>query len=639
MDPRDRVTPTLEPVGHAATTPAPDVKQEVGQAATIAVGSQGPLGVAPPTQASTPPGVHAMIGHFAIHQRLGAGGMGEVFAGEDVHLGRPVAIKLVRSDVDGEAYRARLLREAQAMARLEHPNVVRVYEIGNDAGRLFVAMELVDGDTLTRWLRAPRSWPDIVAMFEQVGSGLAAVHRAGLVHRDFKPDNVLVDRSGRARLTDFGLARLDAPGTVSPMANPLTQTGAVMGTPAYMAPEQRFGADVDARADQYSFCVALRVALGAVGAWDAVPELRGVVARGLAYDAPDRYASIDELVAALAAVRAAATASAPIVAPVIAPPAVAVAATPTLPGGNTTQITRRSNLGLVVIACVGLIVVGLVAMAYIKRSTTPGGDRPAYVIQPQPPAIDAGVEVVAVVDAAVVAPADAAAVVLAPVDAREAPRHHKAVADAAVVAVVPDAAAAVASTAGELPPITPPTVQDTLEPAASVGGPGHLDVVRDAIRDLGYDMVDVDHLDVAALATAHDQAHGRDMLIVGVKLGLAKRRHGDCDAAAPLFAAATANNTGIPWASDPDSAWNARAWFSVGLCELAAGDLARGRDAVNKSWVSGNQIEVQVVLAILQYEAGEQKVAHAMFQQASRTDNARVRAAVQRWLAGTGLKL
>src|SRR5258706_4045543 len=147
----------------------------------------------------------AVLGRFVLKRRLGRGGMGEVFAGEDVDLGRPVAIKVVRADTDHPAYHARLLREAQALARLEHPNVVRVYEVNSDRGRLFIAMELVDGATLTAWLKQLRSWQDIVAMFLQVGLGLSAVHRAGLVHRDFKPDNVLIDRDGKARVADFGL--------------------------------------------------------------------------------------------------------------------------------------------------------------------------------------------------------------------------------------------------------------------------------------------------------------------------------------------------------------------------------------------------------------------------------------------------
>jgi len=253
------------------------------------------------------------IGRFVIRKRLGEGGMGVVLAGHDANLGRAVAIKLVKAEVDRPAYRARLLREAQAMARLEHPNVVRVYEVGSDRGRLFVAMELVDGITLTTWLAGQRRpWREVVAMFAQIGAGLAAAHRAGLVHRDFKPDNVLIDRDGRACVADFGLARLDrslaAAAAASPeLAMSLTRSGMMMGTPGYMAPEQQGGSDVDARADQYSYCIALREALlgGRVvkldrSTWRHVPAaLRAIVERGLAFEPDARFPSMDELLGAL----------------------------------------------------------------------------------------------------------------------------------------------------------------------------------------------------------------------------------------------------------------------------------------------------------------------------------------------------
>ena len=233
------------------------------------------------------------LGRFVVRGQLGAGGMGVVFAGEDVELARPVAIKVVRGDVDQPAYRDRLLREAQAMARLEHPHVVRVYEVGTDRGKLFVAMEFVDGVTLTKWLAAtPRPWREILAMFGQVGAGLAAVHKSGLVHRDFKPDNVLVDRSDHARVADFGLARVE-----DNSMPPLTRTGLVMGTPGYMAPEQQWGSDVDARADQYSFCVALREATKKAA--DLPRPIRAAIVRGLSYDPAERFASMTELLAAL----------------------------------------------------------------------------------------------------------------------------------------------------------------------------------------------------------------------------------------------------------------------------------------------------------------------------------------------------
>ena len=232
------------------------------------------------------------IGNFRIHARLGEGGMGVVYAGRDVDLDRPAAIKLLKAELDRPEDHARLLREAQAMARFEHPNVVKIYGVGTDRGRLFIAMELVDGTTLAGWLEAKHSRAEILAMFAQVGEGLAAVHRAGLVHRDFKPQNVLVDRAGRARVADFGLARFDDSG--------LTRTGAVMGTPGYMAPEQQLGRTVDARADQYSFCVALRAALGDADVWTTTPPaIRAAITRGLAHDASERFAAMDELLGAL----------------------------------------------------------------------------------------------------------------------------------------------------------------------------------------------------------------------------------------------------------------------------------------------------------------------------------------------------
>ena len=271
-------------IAHVQTTPA---EQDLAQGSTLGMGDAPPPG---PTTGELAAGTR--LGRFVVRAQLGQGGMGIVFAGEDIELGRPVAIKVVRSDIDQPAYRDRLLREAQAMARLEHPHVVRVYEVGTDRGRLFVAMEYVDGETLTKWLVPARPWRDIVAMFVQVGDGLAAVHRSGLVHRDFKPDNVLVDRGGQARVADFGLARVE-----DNSMPPLTRTGLVMGTPGYMAPEQQWGSDVDARADQYSFCVALREATKRNP--DLPKAVRAAIARGLAYDAAERFPSMAELLAQL----------------------------------------------------------------------------------------------------------------------------------------------------------------------------------------------------------------------------------------------------------------------------------------------------------------------------------------------------
>jgi WD40 repeat protein/predicted Ser/Thr protein kinase len=210
------------------------------------------------------------IGRFTIVRELGAGGMGVVYVAYDEQLDRRVAVKLLRGAAPSPDASHRLAREAQAMARLSHPNVVTVHEVGTFEGQVFVAMEFVDGQDLRGWLKATqRSWREVVDAFRQAGEGLAAAHDAGIVHRDFKPDNVLVGKDGRVRVADFGLAHAfddpveprEADITASHSSGrlhvSLTRTGAIMGTPAYMPPEQFSGTRTDARSDQFSFCVAL----------------------------------------------------------------------------------------------------------------------------------------------------------------------------------------------------------------------------------------------------------------------------------------------------------------------------------------------------------------------------------------------
>ena len=226
------------------------------------------------------------VGRYLVLSSLGAGGMGVVFAAYDPQLDRKVALKLLRANLGANAKeaRTRLKREAQAIAQLNHPNVVGVYDVGTtDDGDVYIAMEFVEGDTLTTWLkRWPRTWREILEVFQQAARGLMAAHSVGLLHRDFKPDNVLVGGDGRVRVTDFGLARslfLDdsnrgaitaqtngrisqsTPAAGSPLQVDLTATGTVLGTPRYMPPEQLMGPTIDARADQFSFCVALYEAL------------------------------------------------------------------------------------------------------------------------------------------------------------------------------------------------------------------------------------------------------------------------------------------------------------------------------------------------------------------------------------------
>jgi tetratricopeptide (TPR) repeat protein len=222
------------------------------------------------------------FGRYKIVHRVGSGGMGTVYSALDPTLDRTVALKVLHDKVESADAEQRLLREAQAMARLSHPNVVTVHDAGMKDGRPYVAMEFVEGYDLRTWLRREkREWREIIDQFVAAGDGLAAAHAAGLIHRDFKPGNVMVGSDGRVRVTDFGLARAadaadwEAPGTSpaslampvadaessSPLETPLTQAGTVLGTPAYMAPEQALEGRADHRSDQYAFCVSLYVAL------------------------------------------------------------------------------------------------------------------------------------------------------------------------------------------------------------------------------------------------------------------------------------------------------------------------------------------------------------------------------------------
>ena len=285
------------------------------------------------------------IGRYVVLSRLGEGGMGVVYSAYDEALERKVALKLVRESRAGDEGGVRLRREGKAMARLSHPNIAPIYEVGEHEGQVFVAMEFVAGQTLSRWLtprdgdgdgdeRRRRGWRAIVATFIEAGCGLAAAHAHGIVHRDFKPENVMVGEDGRVRVLDFGLARaqaermpaggaVDETGRPSVLAIQLTRTGDAVGTPAYMSPEQFAGRSADARSDQFSFCVALYEALygarpfvGATiyelanavrsGSIAATPQgptapawVRAALLRGLEVEPADRWPSMGELLAAL----------------------------------------------------------------------------------------------------------------------------------------------------------------------------------------------------------------------------------------------------------------------------------------------------------------------------------------------------
>jgi serine/threonine protein kinase len=267
------------------------------------------------------------IGRYRVDEHLGAGGMGEVYLGHDEELDRKVAIKRVLPGIADARAQERLRREARALAKLSHANVVQVYEVGEHEGRTFLAMEYVEGETLGGWLRAEqRSWNEVLDLFLDAGRGLAAAHRAGVVHRDFKADNVLLGHDG-VRVADFGLAlagegpQMEA-GELPQGEARLSTVGAVVGTFRYMPLEQLRGKEVDARSDQFSFCVALYEAL-----WHRPPfesrtyaerirelehkhakrppgrrvphEIWRVLRRGLASSPQARWPSMTELVDAL----------------------------------------------------------------------------------------------------------------------------------------------------------------------------------------------------------------------------------------------------------------------------------------------------------------------------------------------------
>ncbi|CAN5794227.1 hypothetical protein BH11MYX3_BH11MYX3_32530 [soil metagenome] len=304
--------------------------------------------------------VGGMLGRYVVLSELGKGGMSVVYIAYDPELDRRVALKVVRGDKLTEAHRARLHREAQALARLSHPSVVTVFDVGDLADDTFVAMELVDGTTLREWCTQPRTWREVVRVLALAGRGLAAAHAAGIVHRDIKPDNIVVSATGEVKLVDFGLARdlgdrsaesgdgtsgdpdpgddLDhstASGSTLRRLEQITQHGHVIGTPAYMPPEQRGrSVDADERSDQFSFCATLYEALYhqkpfkssrklvvdpeeqltvaekrgvAIRSLAAPPPkktdvpawLQRVVSRGLAVDRNARYPSIDALLVEL----------------------------------------------------------------------------------------------------------------------------------------------------------------------------------------------------------------------------------------------------------------------------------------------------------------------------------------------------
>jgi serine/threonine-protein kinase len=282
----------------------------------------------------------ATIGRYLVVSLLGRGGMGQVYTAYDPELDRRVAIKLLHLARGSEGARRLLVREARALGKLSHPNVVQVHDVGEHEGDVFVAMELVEGQSLDAWCRRePKpGWREMLDAYVDAAKGLHAAHEKGIIHRDVKPANILRGADGRVRVADFGLAanrgaveggemKPGPDGWAATVAQRLTATGTRAGTPLYMAPEQHDGARVGAASDQYSLCVALHEGLYGVPAFrldasdrtlaslvalkkagppaappagSSVPAwVYGALRRGLAPRPEDRYASLPDLVAAL----------------------------------------------------------------------------------------------------------------------------------------------------------------------------------------------------------------------------------------------------------------------------------------------------------------------------------------------------
>ncbi len=267
-----------------------------------------------------------LVGRYELIRELGRGAMGVVFLATDMLLARKVALKLVESARPTPALSRQVAREAQTVARMQHPNVVSLFDVVQADSAVYLAMEYVEGPDLATWLKTPRTRKEIVSVFVQCADGLAAAHEAGVVHRDFKPSNVLLGLDGRARVSDFGLAGFLADphdGPTLPSAQRLAHTAATLGTPAYMAPEVWEGQPAGPAADQFSFCVALYEALFQERPFEGEspqelfaairddrrkplpagrrvpPDLARLLERGLEYQPSRRYPSMRELAADL----------------------------------------------------------------------------------------------------------------------------------------------------------------------------------------------------------------------------------------------------------------------------------------------------------------------------------------------------
>ncbi len=318
---KDAARAPVDKLGFQDTEHALREAETVKSRAQSSPGRPDPLGVTAADSLIQKSGrrqVGKTFGKYTLVDRIGAGAMGVVYRAEDPQLNRKVALKLLHKPDEDLA--KRLVREAQSMAQVNHPNVVHVWDAGTSDNTTYIAMELVTGSSLRAWQQEKHTVPEIIEAYAAAGRGLAAAHDAGIIHRDFKPDNCLIGKDGRVRVTDFGLAsaRPSDDGT-TPEELELSSSGMVLGTPAYMSPEQFTGGNVDPRTDQFNYCVALYEALYGERPFkgktfdelgDNVCDgkvrppppktrvssaLRAIVLRGLAVRPGDRYPTMDHL--------------------------------------------------------------------------------------------------------------------------------------------------------------------------------------------------------------------------------------------------------------------------------------------------------------------------------------------------------
>ena len=548
-------------------------------------------------------------GRYTIVDILGAGSMAIVYAAHDRTLDRRVALKLLRSE-DPE-HQARLAREGRVMARLAHPNVLAVHDVGTIDGRMFLTAELVTGQDVATWLRAePRSWREIAGVFAQAARGLAVAHAAGVVHRDFKPSNMLLGTDGRVRVADFGLAS-----SRERLEPALTRSGLLVGTPVYMAPELLAGGSADARSDQFAFCASLFEALHGARPFQAssVSALRlaiahprrvaprrapphgrvdarveRVIERGLALDPAARATSMDGVAHELE--RAA--------------------------GARASWRGPVRGLG---VAALGTIAV---VLALWRGDATP-----------PPPAV-AAIDLDDAPVATVAGRLDAGA---APVDAARprAPRDAGRSLRRAEPSRAPDAA-------------TP----DTATPDTPARGPAPPALLA-AIRSLGYAGVTMDddfagNLGELRAQLAQVPVDDRgDAVRLGFALGSVQRRQGDCTAALETFRAAlregveaNRRNAELGRASNDWRIWFRRAGFAIGLCNIEQGALD---DGLARIWTihqgtpfRQDRAETMIALGMMWWHYGNRSDAVSMYLRGAKVGDAGLRTMLRTWATAVG---